>query len=167
MRKVGTYAADLLQGGAENDTLVGLQGGDTLSGGRGNDDLWGYTDGWGGHAPPDWDNGADTFVYRMDRGRGTDGHDTLHITDPAHDDTLMLVDRSGRVESLDQLEARVTVANGDPANFDTHGDVTIAWKDGSGSITLDNFFTPTTVAEVHSLADLSHHLNVEVARDWG
>jgi Ca2+-binding RTX toxin-like protein len=166
MRKVGTYAADRLVGGSEDDTLVGLQGGDTLIGGRGNDHLWGYTDSWGGHPPPNWDNGADTFVYRMDRGRGTDGHDTLHIFDPAHDDTLVLVDRSGTVRSLAQLEGSVTVSNGDANNFDTRGDVTIAWKDGSGSITLDNFFTPTTVAEIDSLADLSQHLNLQVAQDW-
>jgi Ca2+-binding RTX toxin-like protein len=167
MRKEGTFGNDRLSGGNANDTLVGLTGSDTLAGGRGDDHLWGYTDGWGGHAPPDWDNGADTFVYRMDRGRGTDGHDTIHMWDPAHDDTLVLVDRSGRVRSLEQLEDRVTVSNGDPTDFDARGDVTISWNDGSGSITLDNFFTYMNRTEVDSLADLSQHLQIAVARDWG
>jgi Ca2+-binding RTX toxin-like protein len=163
----GTAGDDRLEGGRGNDTLVGQTGGDTLVGGGGNDDLWGYTNGWGGHAPPDWDNGADTFVFGMYRGSARDGHDTLHITDPAHDDTLLLVDPSGRVRTLEQLESRVTVSNGEQGNFDTQGDVTIAWKDGSGSITLDNFFhIYNPVAEVDTLADLSQHLEIAVARDW-
>jgi Ca2+-binding RTX toxin-like protein len=167
MRKAGTFADDRVSGGNGKDTLVGLTGSDTLMGGRGNDHLWGYTDGWAGHAPPGWDNGADTFVYRMDRGRGSDGHDTIHMVDPAHDDTLLLVDRFGKVTSLAQLEGRVTVSNGDPNNFDTRGDVTIAFKDGSGSITLDNLFAPgASPAEIDSLADLAQHIAIEVARDW-
>jgi Ca2+-binding RTX toxin-like protein len=167
MRKEGTIGADDLVGGRGGDTLVGLQGSDMLVGERGDDQLWGFTDGWAGHPPPGWDNGADTFVYRLNHGRGADGNDTLHIVDPAHDDTLLLVDHSGRVSSLASLESRVTVTNGDPSNFETQGDVTIAWKDGSGSITLDNFFSidnPRT--EMHSLADLSEHLRIDVARDW-
>jgi Ca2+-binding RTX toxin-like protein len=167
MRKVGTFNDDRLIGGNGDDTLVGERGSDLLLGGKGEDQLWGYTDGWGGKAPPDWDNGADTFVYRMDRGRGTDGHDTIHLWDPAHDDTLLLVDRFGKVQSVEELESRVTVTNGDAANFETAGDVTIAWKDGSGSITLDNFFAPGARAEIGSLADLGQHLEIAVARDWG
>lgn len=145
----------------------GNYGADTLVGGRGDDDLWGFTDGWGGHPPPDWDNGADTFVYRLGRSGAADGNDTLHIVDPAHDDTLLLVDRSGRLASLEELASRVSVTNGDPGSFDTRGDVTIAWKDGSGSIVLDDFFSISNPREeVSSLADLSDHLRIEVARDW-
>jgi hypothetical protein len=167
MRKEGTFGADALVGGRGGDTLVGLAGGDTLVGGRGNDQLWGFTDGWAGHPPPDYDNGADTFVYHLHRGRAADGNDTLHIADPAHDDTLLLVDRSGKVTSLAELKARVSVSNGDPGSFETRGDVTIAWKDGSGSITLDDFFSASNPrAELDSLADLSEHLRLEVARDW-
>jgi Ca2+-binding RTX toxin-like protein len=167
MRKEGTFGADELVGGHRADTLVGLEGGDMLVGGRGDDQLWGFTDGWAGHPPPDWDSGADTFVYRLHHGRAVDGNDTLHIVDPAHDDTLLLVDPSGRAESLSALESRVTVTNGDPGSFETQGDVTIAWKDGSGSITLDNFFSiDNPHADVHSLADLSERLRIEVAQDW-
>jgi hypothetical protein len=167
MRKVGTIGADQLVGGRAADTLVGLQGDDTLIGGRGDDHLWGFTDGWAGHPPPDWDNGADTFVYRLQHGRAADGNDILHVVDPAHDDTLLLVDHGGRAGGLAGLEARVTVSNGDPGSFETRGDVTIAWKDGSGSITLDDFFSVDNPrAELHSLADLSEHLRIEVARDW-
>ena len=166
MRVEGTFGDDRLKGGNHDDTLVGLSGSDTLIGGRGDDHLWGYTDGWGGHAPPGWDNGADTFVYRMTAGRGHDGHDTIHLHDPAGDDTLLLVDRSGRVSNLAELEHRVTVSNGDGTDFETRGDVIIAWNDGSGSITLDDFFGPTQIAEVSSLAELSQHLQIAVARDW-
>lgn len=167
MRKEGNFGADTLVGGRGDDTLVGMGGGDTLVGGRGDDQLWGFTDGWAGHPPPDWDNGADTFVYRLGRSGAADGHDMLHIVDPAHDDTLLLVDRSGRLASLEELESQVSVTNGDPGSFDTRGDVTIAWKDGSGSIVLDDFFSISNPREeVGSLADLSEHLRIEVARDW-
>lgn len=167
MRKEGNFGADRLIGGRGADTLVGMAGGDTLVGGRGDDDLWGFTDGWAGHPAPDWDNGADTFVYRLGRSGAADGNDTLHIVDPAHDDTLLLVDRSGRTASLGDLESRVSVTNGDGGSFDTQWDVTITWKDGSGSITLDNFFSISNPREdVGSLADLSEHLRIDVARDW-
>jgi Ca2+-binding RTX toxin-like protein len=167
MRIEGTPGNDQLIGGGENDTLVGLAGNDKLVGGGGDDQLWGFTDGWAGHPPPTWDNGADMFVFQTNAGRAVDGNDTLHITDPAHDDTLLLADPTGTVGGLDGLDSQVTVANGNAGSFDTQGDVTINWKDGSGSITLDDFFnTSNPVAEVHSLADLSEHLKIAVASDW-
>ena len=163
----GTSGDDVLHGGAGNDTLVGGTGSDFLIGGAGDDDLWGFTNGWAGHPMPGYDNGADKFVYNFAGSRAVDGNDTLHITDPAHNDVLRFVDNTHHVTTLAQLDELVTVSNGAQGNFETQGDVIIKFKDGSGSITLDNFYnTQNPMHELHSLQDLSHDLHVEVKGYW-
>ena len=163
----GTSGDDVLHGGAGNDTVVGGTGSDTLIGGHGNDDLWGFTNGWAGHPMPGYDNGADTFVYNLAGRHAADGFDTLHITDPAHDDVLRFVDPTHHVTSLAQLDKLVTVSNGAQGNFETQGDVVIHFKDGSGGLTLDNFYNAQNpMHEVHSLQDLSHDLHIATSGYW-
>lgn len=163
----GTSGNDALEGGAGNDTLVGGKGSDTLIGGAGNDDLWGFTNGWAGHPPPGWDNGADTFVYSLAGATAQDGFDTLHITDPAHDDALKFVDATNETTSLAELDHLVTVKNGDPGSFDTRGDVIISFDDGSGGLVLDNFFNiDNPLHQVASMQDLSQYLHIDVAQTW-
>jgi Ca2+-binding RTX toxin-like protein len=160
----GTSGNDHLVGGDGNDTIVGGVGSDVLIGGKGNDDVWGFTNGYAGHPPPWYDNGADTFVFHFANRTTQDGFDTFHIYDPAHNDTLRFEDTAHRVGSLAALDQRVTVANGAAGNFDTQGDVIIRFKDGSGGITLDNFFNLDNPRhEVHSLADLSHFIHIDVS----
>jgi hypothetical protein len=143
--------------------MVGHGGNDTFVAGIGVGQMWAYTDGYGGHPPPGWDPGAETVAFRV----GASGTSTVHTFDPAHDDTLRFFDPARHTTTLGQLDAAVTVSNGPPDDFAHHGDVTIAFNDGSGSVTLANFFnTDNPLHEVHSLQDLSHFIHIDVARDW-
>src|SRR3954452_21205215 len=63
-------ASERFEGGAGNDlfvahaaqsTMVGHGGNDTFVAGTGVNQMWAYTDGYGGHPPPGWDPGAETF----------------------------------------------------------------------------------------------------------
>src|SRR5689334_20295695 len=158
----GTAGNDVLIGHA-NSTLVGHAGNDTFVVGAGVNQVWAYTDGYGGHPLPGWDPGADTFAFKI----GQSGTTTVHTFDPAHDDTLRFFDPGHHTTTLAQLDKLVTVTNGPAGDFAHQGDVTIAWKSGAESVTLANFFNADNpLHAVHSLAELSQYIHIDVARDW-
>jgi Ca2+-binding RTX toxin-like protein len=159
----GTSGNDLIIGNGGDDVLVGHAGNDTFSAGAGTNQIWAYTDGWGGHPPPGWDPGAETFLFRV----GAVGTTTIHTFDPAHNDTLRFADPTGHAATLAGLDQAVTVSNGPAADFDHRGDVTIAFKDGSGSVTLSNFFNiDNPLHEVHSMQDLSQYIHIDTGLNW-
>jgi Ca2+-binding RTX toxin-like protein len=165
-RLAGGSEADLIVAGTGNDTLVGGTGNDTFIAGPGHNQIWAYTDGYGGHPMPGWDPGAETFAFGF-KGTTMSGVDTVHTIDPAHNDVLRFVDTAHQVTSVAALDHEVTVSNGPAADFAHRGDVTIQFKDGSGGVTLANFFNvDNPLHEVHSLQDLSHYIHVEVSQGW-
>jgi Ca2+-binding RTX toxin-like protein len=165
-RLAGGPGSDLIVSGGGNDTLVGGTGDDIFVAGPGHNQIWAYTDGYGGHPMPGWDPGAKTFAFSF-TGSSMAGVDTVHTFDPAHNDVLRFVDTTHQVNSIAALDREVTVSNGPADDFTHRGDVTIQFKDGSGSVTLANFFNvDNPLHEVHSVQDLSHYIHVDVSKGW-
>ncbi len=132
-----TVNANLVSGGAGNDTLYGLQGSDTLDGGAGNDIVWGGPN----------NNEGDEFRFE-----GNFGNDTIadfDVTDPL--ERIRLIGVAG-IDNFADLQANhLSMVNGNAVITDTLGNTITLLNADALPLTAEHFFFDASSYEVEGL----------------